>query len=378
MNIGIFLENFTDNEIEKDPGIITDGLIKLGQNVTIFSHSLSKKVSEKYETKQISNTQRNKISYWQGSGISTIIIYSWLSLRYSRMIKAASLAGLKVILKLDSDGYLIYPLKPSYLRVFGLNKSITAKIKHLMRIIQWGLLPRILSGAKIRQIERSDAIIIESPAARENINYSLAYWYKNYLSEKINVIPNPVSTYPINPLNKADIITCIGRWNDLRKNAKGLVNILSSLKTSWQINLIGLDSLAMEKKIKINNPDLSLTTIEKLSHKEIFTTLEKTKILFVPSLSESFNLAAAEALCCGCSIVGGPLPSFKYFFDENKSGSLARDFKNASLKETLERDIVKWEAKKYEIQKISYNWQQKLNPKKVSEQIIDLIKSIEI
>ncbi len=373
MKIGIFLEKFTDAETEKDPGIIAMGLIGGGLEVTIFCSSCSSKVEEKFKTKKINRKQRNQISYWKSSGIQTLIIYSWLSLRYSKMIRVAKSAGLKIVLKMDSDGYLLYPHKPSYLKVFGLDNNLKAKFKHIIRVVQWNIFPKIISRNKINQIKLCDAVIIETPSAKENLDYSLSYWQEKHLSEKVKIIPNPIKIIKGKIENKKNIITCIGRWNDKRKNATALINVLSVLKTDWQINIIGKGSRNLSKKILENNPKILLKIYEKISHKEVFEKLIETKIFFSPSISESFNLAAAEALCSGCSVVGGPLPSFVYFNNNGKSGTLAKDFSMISFEKSLKTDTNKWDKNLYQPLEIASYWQKELNTEKISKQIIDLI-----
>lgn len=376
MKIGIFLEKFTNTEIDKDPGIIASRLLKEGIDLKVFSCSPSLEVTQKFSVIKINKNYYESISYWKKSGIETLIIYSWLSIRYTKMISSAKKAGLKVILKLDSDGFLIHPFKPSYIKVFGIDKSMRSKIKYIMRMCQWYLIPRFISKIKIRQIEMSDAVIIETPKAKENLVYSLSFWGKNILSEKIRIIPNPIVKQSTIIKNKNDLITCIGRWDALQKNPKGLIQVLSKTKTNWKINLIGNGSINLANKIKKNNPDILINAQEKITHDEIFLILSKTKIFFAPSIYESFNLAAAEALCCGCSVVGGPIPSFQYFINDNFSGSISDDFDSNSLKLVLEKDIEKWDNGKYNPEEIAKYWRQELSEEKVSKQIIELIKSL--
>ncbi|MCX6747903.1 MAG: glycosyltransferase [Candidatus Nomurabacteria bacterium] len=175
---------------------------------------------------------------------------------------------------------------------------------------------------------------------------------------------------------KQNIITCVGRWNDNRKNAKGLVKVFLSLKTEWKINLIGNGSSRLKNQIKKMNKEITISSYEKMSHPDIFETFSKTKIFFAPSISESFNLAAAEALYSGCSIVGGSLPSFVYFANAGTNGTLSNTTDAPLLKEALEKDIKKWEQGLYEVNKISSYWQKELSPEIIIPKITEIIKSI--
>ncbi len=375
MKIGIFLENFTDTELAKDPGTIASGLINKGVDVAVFAHSHTEEVAARFPVVLIKKVERGSVLYWQKSEIDILFVYSWLSLRYTKMIRAAKKANIKVILKLDSDGYLLYPLRPNYLKVFGFNQTFISKATHLLRLAQWYILPKIITKLKIKQIELASALIIESPKAKKNLEYSLSYWKKSYLSQKIAFIPNPIITESIDTLNKENIITCIGRWDDARKNANGLYTVFSQIGTNWQINIIGKGSVILTERIKTANRNIQIKGIEKISHMEIFSQLSKTKILFLPSLTEASPLSASEALSCGCSVVGGPLASVEYFVNSGKSGSMAKNFNAQSLYEALNLDIKKWDTQ-YSPENIKTYWQSELDIKNVSGQILALIQHI--
>lgn len=373
MNIGIFLENVTDTEINKDPGLIAKGLIKRGHTVTIFSYHASENVKKSFNTKIINKEKATDINFWKNSDVGTLIIYSWLSLRYSRMIISAKKAGLKIYLKLDSDGRLLYPLRPSYLKVFGLDDSIKAKIIHVLRLVQWYLFPRLITRQRLNQLKNSDGVIIESPQAKDNLINSLKYWHKDNLVSLIKIIPNPILSSDITPQQKENKIMAIGRWRDKRKNGQALIKILSQLNTNWQIHLIGEASDELQKSILKINKNLQIKASNKLTHAEVIHFLQSAKIIISPSLSESFNLAVAEALCAGCSVVGGPIPSFLYFIDQDNFGTLSTNFNYTSLLSALEKDVKKWEMNTYDAEQISAHWKKELNQEAVIDKIIDMI-----
>jgi glycosyltransferase involved in cell wall biosynthesis len=376
MKIGIFLEKFTDTEINKDPGVIIEYLQKNNISTKIFSQFASAEVMSRYNVEIINARTRNTKEYWEKANIDVLIIYSWLSLRYSKMILAAKQANLKIILKLDSDGYLMSPFYPSYLKVFGLENNILAKIKHLVRLVQWRLFGEFFSKKRLKQVEMCDAAIIESPQARLNIEISLDCFKKLFLIEKIKIIPNPVIDISTYNNEKENIITCIGRWDDNRKNSPALLRVLSNFHHDWKIIIIGKGANEIGKKIKKINNKIDIESSEKISHQEVINKLSQTKIFFSPSISESFNLSAAEALCCGCSLVGSPLPSFDYFIKNNFSGTLAEDLKAASFLKSLESDIEKWNNNLYQPSKIAEYWQYELSPNKIAKQIINLAQSL--
>ena len=383
MRIGLFINNFFKTQSCKDPGIIAESLCNLGHEVTIYCFSTDNKKFGNIEIKKISKNLGNSIKFWQKEDVDTIILYSWLSLRFLKMIKALKKANKKLLLKLDSDGHLISPLKPTYLRTFGRKNSPKQWIIHLIRILQWYIFGNIISHKKIKQLLLCDGAIIESPLALNRLNKSLKHWNKNQLIKKIHFIPNPINddiTKQIITQKKENTIISIGRWNDKQKNKKGLLKVIAQYKTlDWKIILIGQGSDAIKNKIiesKKTSSNINIESFEKIEHKEIFKYLISSKIIFAPSNYESFNLAVAEALCCGCSLAGTPIESFYYFSQNKKFGSISKNFNSLEIKKTIEIEIDKWNKKEYSENYISEYWKKELNAKKVCQDIDKLLKNL--
>ena len=86
-------------------------------------------------------------------------------------------------------------------------------------------------------------------------------------------------------------------------------------------------------------------------------------MLFVPSRWESFSIAAAEALCTGCSIVGTPAEAFRYLSMQGFSGTIASTFDRKAILAALLQDATKWERGDYKPEKIAIFWRANLDSK---------------
>jgi glycosyltransferase involved in cell wall biosynthesis len=398
MKLGLFISQFNQTEISKDPGLIARALADAGYEVTVYCRE-SRNGEEKAKAKAapaalpftirlISRAEFNSGDFWRAENNETVIIYSWLSLRYSRLIRLLKANGSKVILKLDSDGRLIYPAIPTYLRARAWKRTLISFFVYLIRLAQWYIFPRTVSWRRIKQIELSDALIIESPRAAYNLQESLAFWKKEGLSSKIWTIANPVldldnlgnNFHPSrqDERKKSATIISVGRWTDRRKNGRGLAEALMLLTghSTWNIILIGQGSVRLKDKIHKKNPNLEISALENVPHQEICRYLNRAKIFLASSLSDSFNLAAAEALCCGCSLAGTPIESFYFFTADNQYGSIAADFSGPRLAEALEKEIKKWENDIYSSEDTAKYWQHKLSTAAIGEEIDRLIRSL--
>lgn len=215
----------------------------------------------------------------------------------------------------------------------------------------------------------SHRIIIESPIAKDRLAKALNYWNQPQLINKIKVIENPIE-WSESEAKKENRILCVGRWDDKQKNAKGLIKIMNQLSTNWKVSIIGTDAKKIHSKIK--SPNLNLTSTEQLPHSELIKAMSSSKIIFVPSLWESFCLVAAEGLCQGCSIAAGPMAPLIHLASKN-SGSIAKNFSATALSETLLTEISKWENNHYDQTIIASEWRAILDPKIIGEKISDLL-----
>ena len=97
-------------------------------------------------------------------------------------------------------------------------------------------------------------------------------------------------------------------------------------------------------------------------------------MFYSPSAYESFGIAAAEALCAGCSVVAGrsvSMPSFEWFVSE-KSGTLAERDNAAGHSEALRAELDAWNGGRRDAQKISDAWCERLHADKVARQVLDM------
>ena len=145
----------------------------------------------------------------------------------------------------------------------------------------------------------------------------------------------------------------------------------------WRLVIIGEESSKIKSLLKKSEPNIDIEAIEKIEHQLIGKYLEKSKIFFAPSNHESFNLAVAESLCFGCSLAGTPLESFFYFSDQERFGTIAKNFKIMEIKKALENEILKWDNNQYNSSEISKYWREQLSPEIVVKSIESLLKKYE-
>jgi glycosyltransferase involved in cell wall biosynthesis len=374
MKIGIFIEKIEKNLDYKDPGQIARGLKDLGNEVLFIT---TKNNFKNFIFPVIEAPRENleKEKFFEEIDCEAFIFYTWLSIRFNRLIETAKNSGKRVIIKLDSDGRFGYPILISRLRGFSHIKNLREFIDYFSWVFRYMAFGTFLFEKKIKQLYIADKVIIESPQALVNLFAFLSYHKKLDLSvlDKCCVIPNPVDKAFIRPPgNKENIILCSGDWENRAKNRKNLFKLIKKfleIKEDWQFVIIGNGSNYFSS---LSNGRVIIKN--EISHSEIINYFSRAKIFLLPSFWEGFSISASEAVCSGCSIVGAPLECLFYLSNNGFSGTISYDFNYKSLLSALLIDIYKWENGIYNAQLISDYWQNILNRERIAKMITDIIK----
>jgi glycosyltransferase involved in cell wall biosynthesis len=390
MKISVFFDIYRPFHENKDPGQIPLGLMDTGVNtgvITVTKQDLAN-YSSNFPVIQSEIEDFYDEEFWFKNDSDVIIAYPLQGALYSPLIEKMKLGRKKVLLKFDSDGKIAYPLQRHHLRI-PLRERLT--IHNILSDLWWRLSFKFLKKRKhakvaaetLRQIELSDAALIESPDALSNLNFFLAAWKRNDLIKKTYFIPNPVTPeFTQSQIGKKEnIVVSHGRWDDFRiKNTKIMAEtIVEFLKNriDYKAVIFGsgtekVNSLIADAPQDIRNRIRISGYVE---HEKVKDILNNAKILFVPSRWESFSIAAAEALCMGCSIVGTPAEALRYLSMQGFSGSIAATFEKEAILAALLQDAIKWDNGKYDPEKTVAFWRPILDRKAVARNIENLARA---
>jgi len=390
MKISILFDDFRPFHETKDPGQIPLGLIENGVNVDVLT--LNKKELANYSPSfpiltQNSLEEYNNQQYWLKNDSDVILAYTWLRTAYRPIIEKIKSAGKKVIIKCDSDGRIAYPLERHNLRVPLKERwSTLAAINDL----RWRLSSEswkrrhhsVEAKEVIKQIELSDAVIIESPEAQSNLNFFLVTWGKPDLVRKVTFIPNPIAPDFLKTAigKKEKTIVSYGRWSDsAQKNTQVMVETSVEFlkqRQDFRIEIFGVGTDSVQSLIRQAPQQVRDRVIVSgfVERNRILEVLTSARILLVPSRWESFSIAAGEALCSGCSIVGTPVESLRYLSMQGFSGSTAVAFNKEAIIGALLQDAAKWDNGNYEPEEIAKFWRTRLDRKVIAKSIESLAK----
>jgi len=151
---------------------------------------------------------------------------------------------------------------------------------------------------------------------------------QKHYSVDIQVIPNGIDPSAYQPGNfnssKTPVIIYIGRFSP-EKNALAVPQVLSTLKhLAWECVMLGDGPQMSEIKALIRQHQLMqrFTLPGWVDPVEVVNWMEKSDILFMPSLRDAMPMAGLQGLAAGMAIVASKIGSIPDIVADNENGFL--------------------------------------------------------
>jgi glycosyltransferase involved in cell wall biosynthesis len=197
------------------------------------------------------------------------------------------------------------------------------------------------------------------------------------------MVPHPVAEYFVfnpNVIKKCRVVA-IGRWDDeaqkrpeylmkaiadaIERNSELVVDILGVITTKMRAWRDGFD-VETQKRIHL---------LGYLPNADLPSIYQRSQVLLCSSSYESFHIGAAEALCCGCTVVAPKLetlPSFEWFCESE--GALTLLDTPEALALALNDELKLWSESRRDPKSISGKWCNRLHGPELCKQIINMAK----
>jgi GalNAc-alpha-(1->4)-GalNAc-alpha-(1->3)-diNAcBac-PP-undecaprenol alpha-1,4-N-acetyl-D-galactosaminyltransferase len=293
----------------------------------------------------------NLLPLAQANGVESIVCV--LSKPYD-LQSELELKGIKVI---GLDG-LSFMQKRKKLNIYCVEQGIDIIHSHLTRSL-------ILSGFLLGSFKRVNSLhnlgYLAQPArsfkarvkkrvasfvANHRINCHIAvskavkehYKYHYHLKD-VSVISNPINV-PALKIGNNDSIVVPGRLV-AEKGHMGLLDVIKKLEVSgfgfpWVFAGGGVLESKISDKIKQLNLDKTVTITGVLPQSQFFSVMAQSQLIVLPSLSEGFGMAAAEAMTLGKAVVVSDAGGLTELVVDNETGLMFAKGDNVQMYEKLQ------------------------------------------
>lgn len=354
----------------RDTGLIARHLRRLGlQSKCIMPLPYYDDDDDLEHLIRVDMDQLKDAAWWRSLSIDGVVLYSWAAPKYNAIARAIHQAGLKLLLHLDSNG-----------RFWGLQweqSCLLQKLKLCIRI-------PITDFLRARHMRYAD-YITAAPPVTESLRHRL--FYGSDIANKGRTMACPVACEcAYNGSPKQPLILFIGRWDDLfQKRPEYMMAALEHLfgplapslpegtcaaifgkltpeLKSWHGTLPGHIRQAVQLKGYVDNAQLP-------------AFYSRAQILACNSRYESSHIVAAEALCCGASIVSANRPGdlrAVHWYTTKDSGRIAQQDTPESFAESLRDELLAWQSGARSPQAIASTWQPLFHADQVMARVFDL------
>ncbi len=319
--------------------------------------------------------------WWRGQRLDGVVLYAWGRPRFRKVAAAIREAGIFLLLNQDNGG-LVSPL--AGLRGWWREqRNLTGGGPAFRGRVAKGLSYGLLVGDPLRaaHLRCGDVIACVSPRAAEHYRRLCRYYGGRKLVARVRVLPHAVeSRFRQSGRPKQKRIACVGRWDDRVQKRPGLLmDVIGHLMDMDHAVTVVIAGNPVDEMVRWHArlPEQQRARVDlrgKVGRDELAAIFDGAQVFYSPSAYESFGIAAAEALCCGCSVVAGrsvSMSAFEWFVSE-QSGRLAARGDATSHVEMLLAEMRSWEAGARHADAISRIWCERLHADKVAGMVAEM------
>jgi glycosyltransferase involved in cell wall biosynthesis len=325
--------------------------------------------------------------WWRSQQLDGVVLYAWGRPKFRKVAAAIRKAGIFLVLNQDSGG----PVSPlagfgDWLcaqRIYGGQGRNAAAWMRTARLILRGLTAGLFLTDPLRaaHLKQGDVIACVSPKAAEHYRRLCRVYGGRSLASRVEVIPHAVEPgFRYSGAVRRRQIACVGRWQDeVQKRSRRLLAVLDRLLESDPEATVVIAGKATGEMRNWHaalgkDPQSRVRLAGMTGREKLADWFNESQVFYSPSAYESFGIAAAEALCAGCSVVAGravTMPSFEWFVTENSGRLAERDDVDGHVA-ALTAELDAWDRGIRDASKISETWCERLHADKVAERVVGM------
>ena len=369
----------------RDAGLAVLTLRKLGYDAWLVALGDATTETEGQPVLCVPLEEMSNAAWWKSQAPDAVVLCTWSLPRFDAVREAALAVTPNVVERLDTSGNRSCRLFPRACfieswgayrdKLQGFARTLAFPLALAKTAILYGF-TGLLDAPMARSMSMTRALIVESPVAATRIQQIMARFAGN--DQRIVVIPPPIDAdalhYDGTP--KQNRIIAVGRWDSAQKDYPMLIKVLEGFlkrHPDWEATVVGS---GVPTGAGTEEWQRRITYRSGLSHEELAPEYNRAKIYLMVSRYESFCIAAAEALCCGCSVVGSSDVPSSYYFAETQSGMVAAKRTDSDFGETLDLEVAAWASGARDPAKIAPLWRDRAGSEGVSRAMVALLEEV--
>jgi hypothetical protein len=324
-------------------------------------------------------------AWWRAQALDGVVLYAWGRPKFRKVAAAIHEAGIFLVLNQDNGG-LVSPLAGfrDWLEeqwiLAGQGRGPGAWLGFLILTLR-GLSAGLVLTDPLRaaHLKQGDVIACVSPKAAEHYRKLCRIYGGADLAGRVRVVPHAVEPrFRFSGAPKRRQVACVGRWQDVvQKRPWLLMDVIGSLLAADdEVSVVVAGTITPEldswHHSLAENQRMRVQLRGRVGRDELAEILAESQVFYSPSAFESFGIAAAEALCSGCSVVAGrsiSMSSFKWFVSEHSGGLAAKDDVDGHVL-AVAQELDQWAAGERNPERIAAIWCERLHADKVAESVI--------
>lgn len=325
--------------------------------------------------------------WWKRLGLDGVVLYAWGSPRFRKVAAAIHRAGIFLVLNQDHGGVVsplagLRPWLGEQWILAGRGRGAFAWLrfgKLVLRGLSVGLF--LTDPLRAAHLRNGDVIACVSPKAAEHFRRVCRVYGGTGLMDRVVVVPHSVeSRFRYDGRVKRRLVACVGRWQDgVQKRPWLLMETIGALVAGDERVVVVIAGQATRElehwhRHLTENLRERVQLRGRVDRDELAGILRDSQVFYSPSAFESFGIAAAEALCSGCSVVAGrsvSMTSFEWFVADN-SGTLAAGDDAAGHLAAVTHELSLWERGMRDPEGIARVWGERLHAGRVAARVLEL------
>jgi len=324
--------------------------------------------------------------WWKSQELDGVMLYAWGRPRFRKVAKAIHDAGIFLVLNQDNGG-LVSPLAgfgdwfSEQWILAGQGRGPDAVFRFL-KLTAKGLTTGIFLTDPLRaaHLKQGNIIACVSPKAADCYRKLCRIYGGTDLADRVMVIPHAVERrFQFSGSPKRRQVACVGRWQDIRQKRQWLlIEVIGALVAADEevsvviVGIVTEELAGWHRSLDPSSRD-RVHLRGPAGREDLAEILRESQMFFSPSAFESFGIAAAEALCSGCSVVAGrsiSMASFDWFVSAD-SGTLAKGDAAVDYLAAIQQELTMWEQAARRPAEISRIWRSRLHADQVAALVLE-------